>query len=245
MPTKREAIAMQAESLIGSGYIYGATGWICTRARMRQQAQQYPMYAETIERYGPRWLGKPCYDCAQLTRAAARAAGISMPSGSTSQWRNASLWTQKGRIAAMPDEAGLFVFTLRDGIASHTAVTLGAGETVDARGHAYGVVRRRISDASYTHWARLAVEYDAPVETINPPAAAEKAKIRSGARGEDVVLLQQFLLDHGYDLGRSGVDGRFGSMTRTALIRFQRDFALQTDGIAGPSTWGMIRALSA
>ena len=30
MPTNREAMTARAISLLGSGYIYGATGWICT-----------------------------------------------------------------------------------------------------------------------------------------------------------------------------------------------------------------------
>lgn len=70
-------------------------GWICTRARMEQQMRQYPTYAGQIERYGKKWLGKPCYDCAQLTRDVARRAGVRLPSGATSQWRAAGIWKEK------------------------------------------------------------------------------------------------------------------------------------------------------
>ena len=34
MPSKRDAMTARALALVGCGYIYGATGWICTRARM-------------------------------------------------------------------------------------------------------------------------------------------------------------------------------------------------------------------
>lgn len=84
MPSKRDAMTARALALVGCGYIYGATGWICTRARMEQQMRQYPTYAGQIERYGKKWLGKPCYDCAQLTRDVARRAGVRLPSGATS-----------------------------------------------------------------------------------------------------------------------------------------------------------------
>lgn len=87
MPSKRDAMTARALALVGCGYIYGATGWICTRARMEQQMRQYPTYAGQIERYGKKWLGKPCYDCAQLTRDVARRAGVRLPSGATSQWQ--------------------------------------------------------------------------------------------------------------------------------------------------------------
>ena len=158
MPSKREAMTARALALVGCGYIYGATGWICTRARMEQQMRQYPTYAGQIQRYGKKWLGKPCYDCAQLTRDVARRAGVSLPSGATSQWRAAGIWKEKDVIDTLPNEAGLFLYTMRDGRMTHTGVSIGHGEEVDARGHAYGVVRRPIRGTTFTHWARLAVD---------------------------------------------------------------------------------------
>lgn len=133
MPSKRDAMTARALALVGCGYIYGATGWICTRARMEQQMRQYPTYAGQIERYGKKWLGKPCYDCAQLTRDVARRAGVRLPSGATSQWRAAGIWKEKDVIDTLPDEAGLFLYTMRDGRMTHTGVSIGRGEEVDAR----------------------------------------------------------------------------------------------------------------
>ena len=69
----------------GCGYIYGATGWVCTEAHLQAQARQYPEYADKIINYGRKyWMGKVCYDCAQLTRRAAREAGYELVSGATS-----------------------------------------------------------------------------------------------------------------------------------------------------------------
>ena len=95
MPSKREAMTARAISLVGCGYIYGATGWICTPSRLAQQEKQYPSFAKQMKRYGKKWMGKPCYDCAQLTRDVARQASISLPSGATSQWRAAGIWKEK------------------------------------------------------------------------------------------------------------------------------------------------------
>ena len=242
MSTKREAMAAKANALVGCGYVYGATGWICTRTRLDQQARQYPQYADLIYKYGPKWLGRPCYDCAQLTRAVAQAAGVSLPSGSSSQWNAASVWKEKGTIETLPGEAGLFVFTLNAGRATHTAVTIGGGQAVDARGHALGVVRRSLSGASYTHWARLNVDYDAPAEAENPEGGGTRRTLRSGMSGEDVQGAQRTLLSLGYDLGPSGADGKFGSATRAAVKAFQRANGLRTDGVIGPATWQMLDA---
>ncbi len=244
MPSKREAMVARAVSLLGSGYIYGATGWVCTQRRLDQQARQYPQYASLIRRYGPRWMGLPCYDCAQLTRVVAQEAGVLLPSGSSSQWRAANVWREKGLIDELPDEAGLFLFTITGTTMTHTGVSIGGGEEIDARGHAYGVVRRRIADTSFTHWARLAIDYDAQADAPNPPPPEQTRRtLRRGMRGEDVRDAQQRLITLGYSLEPYGADGQYGAKTVAAVRAFQRDHALGADGIAGSATFAMLDAV--
>lgn len=55
-----------------------------------------------------------------------------------------------------------------------------------------------------------------------------------GSRGTEVVQLQQALNVRGYWCGTA--DGIFGSKTYNAVIRFQKDYGLSVDGIAGPQT---------
>jgi N-acetylmuramoyl-L-alanine amidase len=56
--------------------------------------------------------------------------------------------------------------------------------------------------------------------------------------GDDVAVLQQRLLELGFDPGRC--DGIFGTATDSALREFQRNVGLRTDGTLGPGT---LRAL--
>ena len=77
--TAAQQVCEKALSLVGQGYIYGAKGQTCSPAFRRQQAQQYPEQADTILGTGEKWDGKPVWDCAQLTRAAAKAAGADEP----------------------------------------------------------------------------------------------------------------------------------------------------------------------
>ena len=240
MPSKREAMTARAISLVGCGYIYGATGWICTPSRLAQQEKQYPSFAKQMKRYGKKWMGKPCYDCAQLTRDVARQAGISLPSGATSQWRAAGIWKEKDVIDTLPDEAGIFLFTMRDGRMTHTGVSIGNGEEVDARGHAYGVVRRKISETSYTHWARLAIDYNAPIEAENPAPEPMKPTLRTGSRGEDVRILQENLRQLGFL--NDAADGIFGTNTNAAVRNFQKAQGLSVDGVVGAGTWAALGA---
>lgn len=240
MPSKREAMTARAISLVGCGYIYGATGWICTPSRLAQQEKQYPSFAKQMKRYGKKWMGKPCYDCAQLTRDVARQAGISLPSGATSQWRAAGIWKEKDVIDTLPDEAGIFLFTMRDGRMTHTGVSIGNGEEVDARGHAYGVVRRKISETSYTHWARLAIDYNAPIEAENPAPEPMKPTLRTGSRGKDVRILQENLRQLGFL--NDAADGIFGTNTNAAVRSFQKAQGLSVDGVVGAGTWAALGA---
>lgn len=161
-----ETIAAAALGMVGWGYIYGATGWVCTAARVEQQAAQYPAYADLIRKYGlGKWLNKHCVDCAQNTRLSAKAAGITIPSGATSQW-NADIWAEKGNIATLPnDSVGLFLYRQSGTKMQHTGVCLGDGTVSEARGHAYGVIRSQLAAYGWTHWGRLDESRAAAVTT--------------------------------------------------------------------------------
>jgi N-acetylmuramoyl-L-alanine amidase len=58
-------------------------------------------------------------------------------------------------------------------------------------------------------------------------------------RGDDVAELQLLLGGLGFDAGR--VDGILGPHTATAVVEFQRNVGLPTDGICGPDTVGALR----
>ena len=159
MTNRQKAMTERAAALVGSGYLYGATGWVCTQARIEAQAKQYPQYAAQIHKYGPKWLGKACFDCAQLTRAAAKAGGIALPSGATSQYK-AGVYAARGRIDTLPaGEPGIQLWRedgKKPGTMAHTGLSMGDGTAVEARGHQYGVVRRAVSASPWTHWGRFA-----------------------------------------------------------------------------------------
>lgn len=65
--------------------------------------------------------------------------------------------------------------------------------------------------------------------------------ICKGMFGDDVAVLQALLSAHGYTLSDSS--GIFGDSTETALVRYQADYGLDADGIAGPMTWAAITKL--
>lgn len=64
--------------------------------------------------------------------------------------------------------------------------------------------------------------------------------ILPGGRGAAVEDVQRRLLQLGYDLGPTGVDGVFFGHTREAVIAFQQKHELSEDGIVGPETWSAL-----
>ena len=148
-----ESVILWARSRVGCGYVYGATGWLCTAERRAQQAVQYPEYAKNILTTAAKWDGKICYDCAQLVKAGLRQAGITVPSGATSQWK-ADVWAEKHKISetGVPDRFCI-LFRADGEVMQHVGFHVGGGNTIDARGSAQGVIESTLGHYSWTHWA--------------------------------------------------------------------------------------------
>ena len=62
--------------------------------------------------------------------------------------------------------------------------------------------------------------------------------MRRGSKGENVKLIQQALVDCGFELPQFGVDGDYGSETKAAVLKFQNGNESITlrDGVVGPET---------
>jgi peptidoglycan hydrolase-like protein with peptidoglycan-binding domain len=78
----------------------------------------------------------------------------------------------------------------------------------------------------------------APPTTTAPPDPAADGTLELGEGGQAVLALQQRLVDLGYWLGAA--DGRYGQLTRQAVMAFQKAEGLGRDGVAGPATQGRL-----
>lgn len=64
-----------------------------------------------------------------------------------------------------------------------------------------------------------------------------------GCKGEDVRAWQRLLEAAGFDLGRYGADGVFGTDTLNATKAYQRSIKKPADGVVGPDTYGYMLGL--
>ncbi len=67
--------------------------------------------------------------------------------------------------------------------------------------------------------------------------------LRRGARGNEVMLIQQALMDAGFPLPVYGADGIFGAETEAALISFQRASSVIDSGVLDAATMSSLNAL--
>ena len=104
------------------------------------------------------------------------------------------------------------------------------GERVIIRGGNQG---DKVSDASYPAATILAIR------RADPAAATGRATIRAGDKGAMVLDLQDQLARLGFFAGR--LDGDFGALTRAAVLAFQAEHKLDTDGVVGARTWAALK----
>ena len=85
-------------------------------------------------------------------------------------------------------------------------------------------------------------KYD-PVSTETPTHIQKRRTIKwtlPMMQGSDIVIIQKILVEQGYYIGTSGVDGKYGKKTEEAVKRFQSEHGLVVDGIVGVKTWAML-----
>ncbi len=71
--------------------------------------------------------------------------------------------------------------------------------------------------------------------------SSSSSLLKIGSTGPEVKELQRLLINTGFSVSSSGVDGIFGVGTENAVKRFQASKGLSKDGIVGPATWSALK----
>ena len=153
-------------------------------------------------------------DCSSLVAVCVNAAGIAV---------NKGMYT--GNEKSLLSATGAFeVLTASKYIGSDTY--LKRGDILLGSGHTAIVLSDGVGAEKVTT-ATKKVDYTMGMRVL-----------KNGCTGEDVKALQILLIGRGYDCGKCGADGDFGSGTVGAVRAYQKDNGLGVDGIAGKDTMG-------
>ena len=233
------------------GYIWGTEGEIWTATKQAALDKTTDEDRANSRKYGGQWIGHRVSDCSGMFYWAFKQLGGYMYHGSDTMYRK--YCTDKGELKSgkRTDGQGLkpgtavFVWKEAKGKYTHVGLYVGNGMVIEAAGAQKGVISGKVSNKKWTHWGELkGVDYSGTTPEPAPaPEPEKKPTIRRGSKGPYVVELQKDLIDLGYDVGKTGADGKFGANTEKAVKAFQRDHdgpdgrELKIDGIVGQATW--------
>ena len=262
---------MKATDLIGKfeyaldnqwGYIWGTAGDLWTEAKQKQkvnymvskygtswkknsEAKDDTYYSAAV--YGEKWIGHYVADCSGLFRWAFNQFKVYIAHGSNTIFK--SYCTKTGKLTGGKRQDGetlkpgtaVFVYKTEKKNYSHIGLYIGNGKVIEASGTIAGVCVSNISATKWSWWGELKnVDYGNE-DTGFPGESSWMATIRKGSKGQEVVTCQTMLYKLGYDLGKWGIDGDYGSATEKAIKSFQSDHNLTVDGVCGPMTWDALQ----
>lgn len=75
---------------------------------------------------------------------------------------------------------------------------------------------------------------------VNAEPVTTTESLKRGTISDDVAKLQTKLKEYGYY--NDVIDGRFGANTLSAVINFQMDAGLVSDGVVGATTWDALKS---
>ena len=237
-PFTAEHFVAWCQSMLGEPYWYGTCALKCTQSLLNSKSKHYPSHygSDRTARYkADIAAGKTCCDCVGACKGYAWNNGKKKSEVPDKSANGMFDWAKKkgaewGAIGTIPEVPGIAVRF--DG---HVGYYAGNGYVIEWRGFNYGCVRTKLSGRKWTHWYRLPwIDYgeSALIKTYD----LGERELRKGITGNDVKEMQTRLKELGYDLGKYGIDGDFGSDTQAAVMKFQQDTGLEANGVYDAET---------
>lgn len=166
MAKTNTGLVSYAKAQLGKPYWYGCFGQLSSKALYTSKKKQYPK--QYIWSCPASQLGIKVHDCIGLIKGYLWSDSTSDTTptynGSQDVSANGMLekCKQKGTITTMPDIPGILVF-----LPGHVGVYIGDGYVIEAKGHAYGVVKSKLKGRGWKNWGKCPwITY---VETSDKP----------------------------------------------------------------------------
>ena len=245
---------------LGSPYWYGTCMYRCKDSTLKSKTKQYPKHYTSgrMAKYREDIAAKRiAADCVGSIKGYCRTGG---GESLIEAFGNNKAFDNKYNTHGCPDKSanGMFEYAKAQGMPwgsidtlpelpglcvrydGHVGVYAGNGKVVEWRGFKYGSQVAELAntgpDREWTHWYQHpAITYaDVPMLPAATELGARLLKLTDPhMEGDDVEMLQELLMQLGYELPEYGADGDFGAETEKAVRAFQRDEGLEVDGKYG------------
>lgn len=230
------------EAQVGKYYWYGCFGQISSPSLLAEKRRQYPSrYTATDFK---NQFGTNVFDCAGLPKGflmAEEKDGKVDPSQNVkydsrydySANGMIAQCKEQGEYSSMPEIKGLVVWK-----SGHMGVYVGGGIIIEAKGHAYGVVRTpKVGGTKWQKWGKLPwIEYktDEEGDDVKLPDLKKGDKNASVAR---VQLILNYLGIRDMDGKELEIDRSYGRRTAYCVEKAQKIFGLPVTGVVNAATW--------
>ena len=103
---------------------------------------------------------------------------------------------------------------------------------------------------TYADWKKLKEIYNKILKNLNTDYVSDLYPdnfLSSGSSGDDVVKFQRYLLSicrYDHSIPGVRVNGVFDDLTKKSVLKLQRDFGLEENGVVGPILWRKVVELS-
>ena len=103
---------------------------------------------------------------------------------------------------------------------------------------------------TYNDWNVLRDAYNKILKDLNTSYASDLYPdnfLSIGSSGDDVLKFQRYLLTicrYNHSIPGVRVNGVFDELTRKSVLKLQRDFGLEENGVVGPILWRKVVELS-
>lgn len=237
MSKTNKGLVEYAKAQLGKPYWFGTFGQTANELLHKSKKKQYPNYY-TAQDFSSQY-GQRVHDCIGLIKGYLWSdTPTSIPQYRAAQDVSAdgmlARCIEKGSISTIPEIPGVLVFSPQ-----HVGVYIGNGYVIEARGHAYGVVKTKLSSRAWKNWGKCPwIEY------------IEENQFKK----ENLVLsFQKAATADGFQFQKYGCDGDYGNETKSVMRKcvvkkrlvykyknatklVQRLLGLKQDGFCGPAT---------
>lgn len=238
-------LVIYATYQLGKPYWYGTFGQIATAALYTQKSKQYSdMYNKWPKESFVVQYGQKVHDCSGLVKGLFMTPDALTQPNAPAVYDSKYDWSANGLIEACEEQGPISLLQEIPGLIlwknGHVGIYVGGGNVIEAKGHAYGVIRSKLSDTNWVRWGKCPyLDYSSkpkPIETCSVTLPV----LRKGSTGEEVERVQLILnyLKVPDDSGKSlKIDGHFGDKTAQAVKRFKKAQKLGSTDEVNVYTW--------
>lgn len=170
MAKTNSGLVTYCKKQVGLPYWFGTYGQKASKALYLKKKKQYPKYYKA--KNFPSQYGKRVHDCAGLikgylwskTPTSTPKYNAKQDYGATGFYNKAK---KKGTMSSFKKVAGQLVFKGNSKTKTHVGVYIGGNTVIEAKGHAWGVIKSKLSSGGWKYWAQCHLIKD---DTSKPKA---------------------------------------------------------------------------